>query len=264
MHRCGRIGVFASIIRVVGHHIYLSPHLDDAVLSCGGLIAQQVASGEEVTVFTVCAGDAPVGELTPYAYELHRRWGGAGSPVAARRAEDLVACGRLGASVVHYPLGDAIYRRGPAGQALYPDAVAIFGALHPDEETRIEELAAGLRSSLPPVAEVYAPLALGGHVDHRLTRRAAERLERSIWYYRDLPYDLHDGQPPDGLPVPGAGEMRFPLASEEIDAWTAAAGEYHSQLTTFWTTFDVMAADLREYHDARGGLRLYRSGGKTS
>lgn len=248
----------------MGRHIYLSPHLDDAVLSCGGLIAQQAAAGEDVTVFTVCAGDSPVGELTPFAYDLHRRWGGAGSPVAARRAEDLVACGRLGASVVHYPLADAIYRRGAAGQALYPDAVSIFGSLHPEEEARVMELAAALKSSLPPAAEVYAPLALGGHVDHRLTRRAAERLERPIWYYRDLPYDLQGGQPPADLPEPTAGETRFPLASEEIDAWTAAAGEYHSQLNTFWTTFDVMAAELREYHDARGGLRLYRPAGKTS
>jgi LmbE family N-acetylglucosaminyl deacetylase len=243
----------------VGHHIYLSPHLDDAVLSCGGLIAQQFAAGEEVTVFTVCAGDSPVGELTPFAYELHRRWGGAGSPMAARRAEDLVACGRLGASVVHYPLADAVYRRGPDGQALYPDAPSVFGDIHAAEAGRVEELAAALRPSLPADAQVYTPLALGGHVDHRLTRRAAERLHRSMWYYRDLPYDLHDGQPPDDLPLPEAVETRVSLASEEIDAWTAAAGEYHSQLSSFWTTFDVMAAELRDYHDGRGGLRLYRS-----
>src|SRR3989304_1899066 len=97
------------------HRVYLSPHLDDALLSCGGLVAQQVAGGDEVTVFTVCAGDSPVGELTPFAYELHRRWGGAGSPMGLRRAEDLVACGRLGASVVHLGFADAIYRHAAHG-----------------------------------------------------------------------------------------------------------------------------------------------------
>jgi LmbE family N-acetylglucosaminyl deacetylase len=242
----------------MGRLVYLSPHLDDVVLSCGGLVAQQVSADEAVTVFTVCAGDSPVGELTPFAYDLHRRWGGAGSPMAARRAEDLVACGRLGASVVHYPLSDAIYRRGPGGEALYPDAASIFGRMHPADDSRVEELAASLRQAIPQDAAIYVPLALGGHVDHRLTRLAAERLGRPLWYYRDLPYDIRDGQPPEDLPIPPHGETRVPLASEEIDAWAAAAGEYHSQLTTFWDNFDIMAAELREYHDGRGGLRLYR------
>ena len=245
-------------MRGMGHHVYLSPHLDDAVFSCGGLIAQQVSAGETVTVFTVCAGDSPVGELTPFAYELHRRWGGSGSPMAARRAEDLVACGRLGASVVHYTLVDAIYRRGPDGQPLYESEPSIFGALHPADEARVPELAAAFQPALPADAEVYSPLGLGGHVDHRLTRRAAEQLARKLWYYRDLPYGLHDGPAPADLTLPTQEEARIGLASEEIDAWTAAAGEYHSQIHTFWANFDVMAAELREYHDSQGGLRLFR------
>src|SRR4030067_3282248 len=114
----------------MGHHVYLSPHLDGAVFSCGGWAARQVSSGDAAPVLTVCSGDSPVGELTPFAYDLHRRWGGAGSPMAARRAEDLVACGRLGASVVHYPLSDAIYRRTPDEHPLYYSEQAILGTLH--------------------------------------------------------------------------------------------------------------------------------------
>src|SRR3972149_1310758 len=101
--------------------VYLSPHLDDAVFSCGGLIARQSSGGDDVQVVTIFAGDPPVGELPPFAYELHRRWGGEGSPMGLRRAEDHVACGRLGASVVHLPIPDAIYRRSAQGEALYPD-----------------------------------------------------------------------------------------------------------------------------------------------
>ncbi len=245
-------------MRGMGHHVYLSPHLDDAVFSCGGLMAQQTSAGETVTVFTVCAGDSPVGELTPFAYELHRRWGGSGSPMGARRAEDLVACGRLGASVVHYTLVDAIYRRDADGQPLYESEPSIFGVLHPADEARVHELGAALEPALPAEAEVYAPLGLGGHVDHRLTRRAAELLGRGLWYYRDLPYGLRDGYSPADLPLPAQEEARIGLASEEIDAWAAAASEYHSQIHAFWANFDVMAAELREYHDQQGGLRLFR------
>ena len=242
----------------MGHHVSLSPHLDDAVFSCGGLIARQVSSGDAVPVLTVCSGDSPVGELTPFAYELHRRWGGAGSPMAARRAEDLVACGRLGASVVHYPLVDAIYRRTPDGQPLYDSEQAIFGTLHPSDEARLEELSAALGQALPGEAEVYSPLGLGRHVDHRLTRRAAEQMGRRLWYFRDLPYDVQNAEAPAELLPPDQEEARIGLASEEIDAWAAAAGEYHSQIQSFWSNFDVMAAELREYQDAQSGIRLPR------
>ncbi len=47
-------------------HIYIAPHLDDAVLSCGGQIAQHTATGARVLVVTICAGSPKAGAaLTP-------------------------------------------------------------------------------------------------------------------------------------------------------------------------------------------------------
>ena len=77
--------------------IYLSPHLDDAAFSCGGLIWEQVKAGETVEVWTICAGEPPEGELPPFARSLHDRWGTGGQTVARRRAEDQAACEVLGA-----------------------------------------------------------------------------------------------------------------------------------------------------------------------
>ena len=54
-------------------HVYLSPHLDDAVLSCGGMIHRQAQAGERVVVVTVCAGDPPPGPLSDFARSLHER-----------------------------------------------------------------------------------------------------------------------------------------------------------------------------------------------
>ena len=131
--------------------VYVSPHLDDAVFSCGGLIARQTARGDEVVVVTVFAGDPPVGELTPFAYELHRRWGGEGSPMGLRRAEDLVACGRVGASVVHLPLPDAVYRRSNQGEPLYPDSASLFTQPTPMESAPSLRMCGTLRISPPAI-----------------------------------------------------------------------------------------------------------------
>jgi LmbE family N-acetylglucosaminyl deacetylase len=245
-------------MRRMALRVYLSPHLDDAVFSCGGLIARQISSGDDVQVVTLFAGDPPVGELTPFAYELHRRWGGEGSPMGLRRAEDLVACGRLGASVVHLGFSDAVYRRAADGRALHPDSESLFATPSPEEEPLVDAIADALERSVAHEAEVYLPLGIGGHVDHRLTRRAGERAGHPLWYYRDIPYALSDSPRLIEPPPAGVHEALVTLAETEIDVWAIAAGEYHSQISSFWPDVEALDADLRAYHDRVGGLPLLR------
>ena len=72
--------------------LYLSPHLDDAVYSCGGLIYQQTQAGQRVLVMTTCAGLPPSGPLSPFAEALHTRWQvSATNAVTTRRTEDHAA-----------------------------------------------------------------------------------------------------------------------------------------------------------------------------
>src|SRR5690242_15250592 len=57
-------------------HIYLSPHLDDAVLSCGGAIARHTSAGARVLVVTLCtAAPPPDGPLSRFAQNHHLMWG---------------------------------------------------------------------------------------------------------------------------------------------------------------------------------------------
>ena len=67
--------------------IYLSPHLDDIVLSCGGMVWQQVQAGDVVEIWTIFSGDAPPGPLAGFAQELHARWQTGPEASAVRRAE---------------------------------------------------------------------------------------------------------------------------------------------------------------------------------
>ena len=86
--------------------IYISPHLDDAVFSCGGTIWEQICRGEAVEIWTMCAGDPPPGLLTPFAETLHQRWGTGFDSLAERRTEDYAAAAVLGASIVHFDIPD--------------------------------------------------------------------------------------------------------------------------------------------------------------
>jgi hypothetical protein len=237
-------------------HVYLSPHLDDAVFSCGGLIAHQTAAGESVVVLTVCAGDPPPGELTAFAKELHARWGSKESPCGVRRVEDVEACASLSAGVIHLEIPDAIYRRNADGRALYPDETAIFAAPSESESELIVHLQEELADRIPTEAVLYCPLGYGGHVDHRLTRLAAEGLNRGLWYYKDLPYAACGGLIPDELGLPEGVERWIQLESDEIDAWVLASGHYRSQISTFWADENTLRTELCGYHGNEGGFPI--------
>src|SRR2546421_13050558 len=79
-------------------HIYLSPHLDDVALSCGGAVAHDVEMGMRILVVTICtAVPAPEAQFSSFVQEMHGRWGLAPSKVVtARLDEDLQAMELLG------------------------------------------------------------------------------------------------------------------------------------------------------------------------
>ena len=190
--------------------LYLSPHLDDAVLSCGGQIAQYARRGERVIVVTVFAGDVPPAEAarTGFVQELHARWGLGENPPAARRAEDVEACKALGAEAIHLGFPDCVYRLGQMGGPLYPTREAIFGEAAPVEMPLVEEIVRALNRVTAEAwgaaagegagnrrTGVYLPLTAGHHVDHQIVRAAAEQWAASqssrrlrIAYYEDYPY----------------------------------------------------------------------------
>jgi LmbE family N-acetylglucosaminyl deacetylase len=244
-------------------HVYLSPHLDDAVYSCGGLIAQQIDQDAHVAIVTLCAGDAPAGELSPFAAALHSHWAAGASPIVIRRAEDLAACARLGAQALHLDLQDAIYRRGADGMWLYQTHEAIFGPLHPAEGPLVDRVAEMLSPHCPAKAEMYCPLGIGGHADHRLMRMAAERLGRRLWYYSDFPYAARGEGLPDEFSLPQREVRLRPIAPWAVAAWTEAAALYESQLTVFWEDATDLERELQSYIKEAGGLRLYRSPAKA-
>jgi len=235
-------------------YVYLSPHLDDAVLSCGGRIWQQAQAGAPVAVVTVFAGAPEPGHsLSPFADAVHERWGYPIEAVLARREEDRQALSILGAKAVHWPYLDCIYRTTASGDFAYDSEQALWGEIHSEEASLVEALRVRIRSlPLLPQGTVLVPLAVGMHVDHRIVRQAAEGSEHRWVAFEDFPY-AEDERASEAALAGGAWQEELAyLSAEALQAKTAAIACYRSQISTFWQSTADMEAALHAFAERKG------------
>jgi LmbE family N-acetylglucosaminyl deacetylase len=114
--------------------IYFSPHFDDIAYSCGGLVWEQVNSGQKVSIWTICAAYPPPGSLSPFAGSLHERWGTGQEAVQQRREEDRRSSRLMGANTRYFSIPDAIYRTSPIDDRfMYTSDKDLFAEIHPHE-----------------------------------------------------------------------------------------------------------------------------------
>ena len=232
-------------------HVYLSPHLDDAVLSCGGMIHQQTSSGEEVRVLTIFAGEFQNGAPSPFALVQHGYWGNPQRPMPLRRAEDMAALALLGADAWHLDYLDAVYRSDPGGEWLYDNEGSLWQKVSPADPLAGEGLGTmvdHLETLLPASdqAIVYAPLAVGQHVDHQVVHAAARKLLAKgyrLAFYEDMPYAMTPGATNLAVSVAGAEEWQVDdvaLTPVDLAAKVAAVGYYRSQLSVLFGGLEKM------------------------
>ncbi|QRN82940.1 PIG-L family deacetylase [Chloroflexota bacterium] len=235
--------------------IFISPHLDDVALSCGGLVWRLAKEGQQVSIWTLLAGDPPDEDYSEFARANHQRWGiSGGEAIAMRRKEDQAACDRLGAAFRHFDLLDAIYRRDSrTGEAVVNNNDELFGKQpEPEMVSLMTEL---LSREAPAEAQLVLPLGLGGHIDHRLAATASESFQRTAAFYLDFPYILNNFE----TPILKSGELqKIPaqLSEEALTAWQDAVLCYVSQVGDFWTDEAETRLALRNYL-AGGGGRLW-------
>ena len=237
--------------------IYLSPHFDDAAFSCGGLIWEQVQAGDQVSVVTVCAGEPPPGLISGYAQSLHARWETGQNAVEVRRDENRHSCQILGASEINLTVPDVIYRRSHIDDSFICESDSdLTVGLRKEEVPLIRALASELETRIPPDCEIISPLGLGGHVDHRLTRSAAEVMGRPLNYYADFPYVLELDKPQFDL----KREMHthlYPISERGLVSWQASIAAHSSQISTFWHSLDQMQGAVRAYWQPSRGLKIW-------
>lgn len=168
----------------------VSPHYDDAALSCADHARAWLRAGAQPLVVNVFTAAGAVGaDSALMAPSLAAA--GVSSALAyaeIRQAEDQACMQALGLRAVDLGFVDAGFRGAEVPD--YPDLNAVSVAkLSAREQDRVSQVARAL-SAYAHAQLALCPLAIGNHVDHLITRAACERVFPStcLAYYADMPY----------------------------------------------------------------------------
>ncbi|MEZ4671237.1 MAG: PIG-L family deacetylase [Anaerolineae bacterium] len=242
-------------------HLFLSPHFDDAPLSCGGTIHHLVQAGKKVMVRTVMGGIPNLERLpdTPMVRELHTRWERGTNPVLARIAEDEKAIASLGADYVRMGVWtDCIYRAARDGAPFYAEWDKVIGEIQPDDPAgKLAPLV--VLPADEPLTCIYAPLGAGHHVDHQIIRNWGLMLKVympwvALKFYEEYPYT----QDPEAVNraleyfrtlerAPQMTSEVINLTEANVQAKVTSIACYESQISSFWSGLAEMEAAT---HDA--------------
>ena len=228
--------------------VFVSPHLDDAVLSCGALM-QAMVSRAPVTVVTVFSAAGPPPH-TRAARTFLRQCGAddASALFDGRCREDVEVLDGLGVRYVHLGHPDALFRRRRDPSRLLRRVGRVLPELdhrYPTFRYDIDlgRVSRGDRELLDLVtaevadlargAAVFAPLGVGRHVDHLLARRVGEHLGAVL--YADFPYTARD---PEGEAV-AAGGLHPWAWTDDLPAKRSAIAGYRTQVDALFPDGEI-------------------------
>ena len=167
--------------------VLVSPHLDDAVFSCGGLIAALAEKGHALHVITCFTRSVPNPTGFALACQLDKGLSAEVDYMQLRRQEDTNACQLLHAQPHWLNLPEAPHRG-------YESATALFDGIV-EEDTVQPELLARLHQAMEEVVPdlILSPIGIGNHVDHQQVKRAVDVLKKRFvgvpfLYWYDEPY----------------------------------------------------------------------------
>ncbi|SAK60060.1 LmbE family protein [Caballeronia glebae] len=222
-HASGPISSNASTMSLAAREtLVVSPHLDDAVFSCGAMLATSPGA----SVCTIFAGAPDTALVT--GWDTQCGFADAHEAMRERRAEDTAALHILGARAVHLGFLDSQYAQGDAGTATREIASTIRTVMR---ETSCET--------------IFIPLGLF-HSDHALVHAAAREAclsdEITCIAYEDCLYRRMNGLVQQRLvELIGSGIEATPLLrpidagmlSRYVEAKQRAVQCYASQLKAF-------------------------------
>ena len=182
------------------HCIFISPHFDDAILSCGSLIAQLNGKVDitVINVFTKAHGNPYT--LSAKKFLMDSKYTDAEKLYEDRKREDAKAFSSFNVRIINLDLEDALFRQ-KEKKTFFGRYVAEFDHHYPTYQFHITKAISPDDSSLKRLEKrletfntskylVFAAYGIGNHADHQIVRLASESVLNRYILYSDFPYNV--------------------------------------------------------------------------
>lgn len=228
----------AHLVSQCAEIVAFSPHLDDVVFSMGGLLSYAASQKKPIRVYSIFTAasnidnDNTLGMVRMGGYKTTPEY------ITARKAEDLEAFKAIGhVSVENLDFIDAAWRTDSSGKHIY---TGIFrGQFNELDRPYIATLAETFKNL--PIDQtntaVFAPLGVGRHVDHILTREASALTFPKAIYYGDFPY--MDIAPLETEFITKKGLKKADWNVENMDSKRRAMSAYKTQYKSLTAKFKM-------------------------
>lgn len=171
-------------------HIFLSPHMDDVVLSAGSYILTLLTKKESVSVITVFTefGKRPI-SLNAQKYLFDSGCLRLSAFSIKRKTEDKKAMDLLGTPYTYLAYIDGGFRKDKKNAKVYPTFHHLFsGYIVEADKELIKQITTDLSSVIKKSDIIYAPLGIGNHADHIIINQIAQTLPNRKCFWLDQPY----------------------------------------------------------------------------
>jgi len=172
-------------------HVFISPHLDDAVLSAGDFLLKLKKENKKVLIVTVFTkfGKEPISKDSK-KYLKYSDFLSLEKFSQARKFEDFQAMKKLEVKFIHLDFVDGGFRKNN-GKVIYPnhDKSCLFsGKISNVDENLITKLRKRLSQIIKSDDVLYGPKGIGKHVDHLIVRKVLASFENKQFLWMDQPY----------------------------------------------------------------------------
>lgn len=225
--------------------LFISPHLDDAVFSCGGTLLKMRKAGWRTILCTVFTKSVINPQGFALACQLDKNLAPDVDYMKLRRGEDCRAAKILNVSeVLHLNLPEAPHRG-------YHSAPELFAGVK--SKDAIQKSVADHFRLIADIHQpniIFVPQGLGNHCDHLQTINAALEvfdLERIRWYF-DTPYIIRQPDAKNYRHLPQNLIRRQTDITGEIARKITACIEYKSQIEFQFGGVEKLEQALRKLH----------------
>lgn len=245
--------------------LVVSPHLDDAVLSCGDLIDKYVKENNTVDVITVFSGKPQKNNVSSAAKKFHDNCFLGIDAMKYRKKEDIKAHKLLKCHSLYLNFKECLYRSDKLG-FIYPNLDDIYHLEIDREQENIKELSKRLLAIINNYDEIYAPLGLGNHADHLLVNLAINKIRKQLkgklFFYEEVAYVCYYYRNNnDSNWGKGLKSKIITLSNDNYSNKISAILLYRSQLNILWSDMSQMISDLDtlsfKYNKCKHSMRIW-------